>query len=262
MRSELSQTAAEYKKAESIRQERDDKIKALLEEITQLLMKDELNQDIGKIKADRIRESIEHESLLSQLEYVHKYLQDIETNNDAGEDEGSTVHNLSSDQKTEVKNTIQMMESCAKNIRDHVAQFQNLNQLFGKLKSSQDESLKLFEADIDKLSSLKVHEFRNKLVQVHSWLVQISDEYYANKIDNFQKETGSANFKQIQRLLSTLNALNEIQPLPDVRVNSSNKKPISPCRLPDSLSDEVMDNMNAKLQKVMSMYESLMSTQK
>lgn len=49
---------------------------------------------------------MEHENRAAQLEYVNKYLTDMETNNDGLESDESTLHNRSLDQKEKVQNTI------------------------------------------------------------------------------------------------------------------------------------------------------------
>lgn len=74
----------------------------------------EFNQEIGKIKADRVRDNIEYESLLAQVEYTKKYPKNVEStkrNKKLSNNEISTVLNMTTDEKTEVKHTIEMMVS-------------------------------------------------------------------------------------------------------------------------------------------------------
>uniref|UniRef100_A0A8D8M8T6 Uncharacterized protein n=2 Tax=Cacopsylla melanoneura TaxID=428564 RepID=A0A8D8M8T6_9HEMI len=253
MRSELEET---YEQCEKLKlaEQQTNKMPELFEEINQLLLKNESNPDIGRVKADRFRESIEYESLLAQVEYLRGVSDScgIETQSD------TTQLELSTDQKAEVKNTIQMMESTAQLIFSHIAQFEDITRLFHDLKSHQNECLAVMKDHMSKLPSLELHKFHNKLVQVHTWLVQISDDHYSNKIDNFQKDTGATNLKQIQHLLATLCAMQDMTPLPDVSTNDCyDTNTETQCQLPDSLNDDVLDTMDERLKKITQMFEYL-----
>ncbi|KAL1447312.1 hypothetical protein WDU94_000007, partial [Cyamophila willieti] len=106
MKSELTESHDQYEELIKLVEQHTSKNKELFEDINQLLLKKESNPDIGRVKADRIRESIEYESLLAKVEY----LQDVSNSSATGTDSGtSTLHNLSTEEKAEVKNTIQMM---------------------------------------------------------------------------------------------------------------------------------------------------------